>query len=323
MRAHDQSAVLNTNHLPINYTMSGDDIYYKGDEDYWKAYREGRPSVPDSYFQRIVDYHKQNGGQFNVWHDMGAGSAVHTRRLSPNFKKTIVSDSGASNVEAAKSYLGDKSEAYVFRVAKGEEASDLEPSSVDLVFGCNMMHYTDVDETLRAVLHQLKPGGTLALGGFGLPIVLDEELQSLWSQMTHRRLRVTLEANSAASKLFIVASGPHDAIPFDTEHFRPGALRLKFNERDGWSWRRCMIPASLDEDIPYVTRFGEDDVVVHENNEDWNFEADVTVMRKILETFPMSPDPVREELWRQFQAKIGDRKVPATWPSSLTLVTKK
>jgi hypothetical protein len=84
-----------------------------------------------------------------------------------------------------------------------------------------------------------------------------------------------------------------------------------------------MVPASLDKSIPHVKRFGNDDVIVHENNEDWNFDADVAVMRKILETFPLTPDPVRENLWRRFEAAIGDRKVPATWPSALTLVTKK
>ena len=303
--------------------MSGEDIYYKGDSDYWKAYREERPRVPDSYFERILEYHARNGGEFNVWHDMGAGSAVHTKRLAPKFKKTIISDSGESNIEAAKSYLGEKSDSYKFRVAKGEDASDLEPGSVDLVFGANMMHYTDVDETLRAIVHQLKPGGTLALGGFGVPILLDPELQNLWTQIAHRRFELTFESNRETIGLFIQASSPHDAVPFDTQYFRPGALRLKFNERDGWSWRRCMVPASLDESIPHVKRFGKEDEIVHENNEDWNFDADVTVMRKILESFPLKPDTVRENLWRQFEAAFGDKKVPATWPSALTLVTKK
>ncbi|KAH7086122.1 S-adenosyl-L-methionine-dependent methyltransferase [Paraphoma chrysanthemicola] len=302
--------------------MSGEDIYYKGDSDYWKAYREGRPRVPDSYFERIIEYHARNGGEFNVWHDMGAGSAVHTRRLAPKFKTTIVSDSGASNVEAAKTYLGED-DSYKFRVAKGEEAADLEPGTVDLVFGANMIHYTDVDETLRAVLHQLKPGGTLALGGFGLPILLDPELQNLWAEVIHRRFEVTFESNRSAVGLFVQASSPHDAVPFDTQYFRSGALRLKFNERNGWSWRRCMVPKSLDESIPHVTRFGEEDVIVHENNDDWSFEADITVMRKILETFPLPPDPVRDNLWRQLEIAFGGRVVPATWPSSLTLVTKR
>jgi hypothetical protein len=57
-----------------------------------------------------------------------------------------------------------------------------------------------------------------------------------------------------------------------------------------------MVPASLDESIPHVTRFGKDDVVVHANNDDWSFEADITVMRKVLGTFPLPPDPVRDTL---------------------------
>jgi len=43
-----------------------------------------------------------------------------------------------------------------------------------------------------------------------------------------------------------------------------------------------MVPASLDEFIPHVKRFGTEDEIVHENNKDMNFDADVTVMRKIL-----------------------------------------
>ena len=84
-----------------------------------------------------------------------------------------------------------------------------------------------------------------------------------------------------------------------------------------------MVLASLDESIPHVKRFGNEDEIVHENNEDWNFDADVAVMRKILETFPPKPAPVREDLWRQFEVAFGDRKVPATWPSALTLVMNK
>jgi SAM-dependent methyltransferase len=270
-----------------------------------------REEVPDSYFERIIEYHAQNGGEFNVWHDMGAGCAVNTRRLAPKFKTTIISDSGVSDVEAAKSYL-DEDESYKLRVAKGEEAADLEPSSVDLVFGANMIHYTDVDETLRAVVHQLKPGGTLVLRGFGLPILLDPELQNLWTQVIHRRFEVTFDANRGAAGLFIQASSPHDAVPFDTQYFRPGALRLEFKERDCWSWRRCMVPVSLDESIPHVTRFGKEDVVVHENNDDCSFEADIAVMRKILETFPLPPDPARDTLWGQVETAFGDKKVPVT-----------
>lgn len=302
--------------------MSSEDIYYKGDEEYWKTYREGRPRVPNSFFERILEYHARNGGQFNVWHDMGAGSAVHTRRLAPKFQKTIISDSGASNIEAAKTYLGE-SDSYQFRVARGEDASDLEPGSIDLVFGANMMHYTDIDETLRAVLHQLKPGGTLALAGFGIPLLLDPELHNLWTRVFNRHYQLTVEGNPTAIGLFSQASSPHDGIPFDTQYFRPGALRLKFNERNGWSYRRCMVPTSLEEFIPHLKRFGKEDEIVHENDEGWDFDADVTVMRKILESFPLKPDPVREDLWRQFEAAFGDRKVTATWPSALTLVTKK
>ncbi|RYY00560.1 class I SAM-dependent methyltransferase, partial [bacterium] len=113
-----------------------------------------------------------------VWHDMGAGSGVHTRRIAPKFKTTIMSDSSASNVDAARAYLGEDP-SFIFRAAKGREAADIDAGPVDLVFGADMIHYTDVDETLRVVLHQPKSGGTLALGGVGLPLFLDPELRSL------------------------------------------------------------------------------------------------------------------------------------------------
>jgi hypothetical protein len=66
-----------------------------------------------------------------------------------------------------------------------------------------------------------------------------------------------------------------------------------------------------------VKQFGKKDEIVHENNNDWNLEADVAVMRKILETFPLKRDMVRENLWRRSEAALGDKKVPATWLSAL------
>lgn len=134
----------------------------------------------------LVFYHANKGGEFNVWHDMGTSRGVYTRQIAPKFKTTIISDSDASNVDAARAYLGEDP-SFKFRAAKGREAADIDAGTVDLVFGANMIHYTDVDETLRVVLHQRKSGGTLALGGFGLPLLLDPELQSLWSQVIHRR----------------------------------------------------------------------------------------------------------------------------------------
>ncbi|PVI00971.1 S-adenosyl-L-methionine-dependent methyltransferase [Periconia macrospinosa] len=300
----------------------GEDIYYKGDENYWEAYKEGRPRVPDSFFERIVEYHARHGGQFDVWDEIGAGGAVHTKRLSNKFKKTIISDSGASNIEVAKNFLGE-SDSYQFRIARSEEASDLEPNSVDLVFGANMIHWTDIDKTLQAVLQQLKPGGTLALGGFAVPLLLDEELHKLWLQVLHRFYKLLVESDPSAIRFFTQAGSSHDCIPFDTQYFQPGTIRIKLNERDGWTFRRCIVPPAFEESTPHLKSFGKDDEFIYENDYGWDFDADVTIMRKILESYEPKDDPVMEELWKQFAAALGDRKVAATWPVALTLATKK
>lgn len=304
--------------------MSASEIFYKGGSDYWKAYREGRPNVPDSYFKRILEYHSRKNGQFNALHDMGAGNGIHTERLSPNFKKTIISDPGEANIEAAKSFLSHVpgSSSYEYHAAKAEDL-ELAPSTVDLVFGANMMHYTDVEKTLQTVVSQLKPGGTLALGGFGIAVILDAELQNLWTLLCQHHFETVLASNPKATALFVQACSPHDAVPFDTQNFKPGALRLKFNMRNGWSWRRFVVSPKLEESIPNVKAFGDEDEIVFENDEGWDFDADVTVMRKILQTFPLKSDAVLEDLRHQFETAFGDRTVRATWPAALTLVTKK
>ena len=104
---------------------------YAQDENFWKLYLQGRPQVPDSFFDRIFQYHADHGGRFDTVHDAGAGAAVHSARLAARFDNVIVTDKSLVNIRAAKAKLrGCK---YAFEAVKLEETVKWAPKSVDMV----------------------------------------------------------------------------------------------------------------------------------------------------------------------------------------------
>ena len=45
---------------------------YSGESNCWAEYQKGRPEVPESFYERIFNYHAEHGGQFGIAHDTGA-----------------------------------------------------------------------------------------------------------------------------------------------------------------------------------------------------------------------------------------------------------
>ena len=138
--------------------------------DHAKYYAQFRPDYPDSVVRTMVEYYASNNTDMTVdsGHgtavDVGCGSGQSTYPLRQHFNKVIGIDVSEKQIEHAKKKYSD----IEFRVGPGENLQFLENCSVNLITTAQAMHWMNHDAFYREVDRVLKPGGTLAVYGYGL-----------------------------------------------------------------------------------------------------------------------------------------------------------
>ena len=139
--------------------------------DHAKYYAQFRPDYPDSVVRTIVDYYASNNTDTTVdsGHgtavDVGCGSGQSTYPLRQHFNKVIGMDISEKQIEQAKKKYSDVE----FRVGPGENLQFLENCSINLITTAQALHWMNHDAFYREVDRVLKPGGTLAVYGYGMP----------------------------------------------------------------------------------------------------------------------------------------------------------
>jgi len=308
--------------------MNSDDTLFAQDDKFWANYLKGRPSAPASFFDRIFDYHQNNGGSFGMVHDVGAGIAPYAKLLRSRFSHVIISDIVPENVSSASSRLKD-SPGFSFRVAKLQDASDIPPGSVDLVFATNVMHFAEPQGSAMATIaRQLRPGGTFAAALFGPATLRDPRLQNLWARISQQGGRELLKiADDPDQTVRVMArtQGPYNVAPLSTELFRPGALRIHINMREGGILG--MLPPEEAHRDTEPSFNGPDDVEVHvEEEEAWSFETGLEGIKQHFASFPfVSQFPgAFDGLYRELEALLGDgAPVRGYFPVKVILATRR
>ena len=244
---------------------------FKGDETFWAKYVNGRPNIPSSYFNTIFDYHKKHGGSFNVAHDVGAGSGVHTARLIDRFQHVILSDPYKENVNVAESQLATAAAdgRCTFQISTLENTINTVPAqSVDLVFGQAMFHYTEHDQAMAAVVHQLRPGGTVAMSMVGIPVFRDPRVWQLWTRICQSLIGEFIHekggAYGPARPILLGQLANLDSMPLSEEDFLPGAQRIKLRSQIGegrYFLRESSLREEFQNDFPPWSEIGTSDVI--------------------------------------------------------------
>ena len=138
--------------------------------DHAKYYAQFRPDYPDSVVRTMVEYYASNNTDTTVdsGHgtavDVGCGSGQSTYPLRQHFNKVIGIDVSEKQIEHAKKKYSDVE----FRVGQGENLQFLENCSVNLITTAQAMHWMNHGAFYREVDRVLKPGGTLAVYGYGI-----------------------------------------------------------------------------------------------------------------------------------------------------------
>lgn len=300
-----------------------DNTIFSRDKTFWDNYLKGRPQAPDVFFDRIFQYHEEHSCHFGIVHDAGAGNGPYAKKLRSRFDNVIISDIIPENIQLAQERLG--TDGYRYRASKIEEADDIEPGSVDLLFATNVFHFADQHAAVEAIAKQLRAGGTLAIAGFGAARFRDAGVQDVWARITHQGGRALLQhadKPEQTRKVMERSSGFYNVAPLSEQLFKPGARRIHLNMAEGGL--TSLLPPTEKKSEPNYT--GANDVVAFENEEGWSVETDLEGLKAHFASFPFSVlDPsAYVELWQEMGELLKDgRKVDAYFPAKIILATRR
>ncbi|KAF1349188.1 hypothetical protein BDV97DRAFT_370383 [Delphinella strobiligena] len=300
------------------------DEIFKVDEKFWNNYLKGRPQPPDTFFDRVFNYHKAKHGAFDIAHDVGAGNGPYANRLKAKFNHVMISDIAVSNVELAKTRLG--MEGFSYRTAKVEEVDDIPAGSVDLVFATNVMHFPDQKLAMKAVAKQLKSGGSFAAALFGPARFEDGKLQDLWERINYQGGRILLErADQPEQTIAIMArtQDKYNIAPLDLQFFQEGAKRVHLNMAKGGI--TGMLPPEVVTLYVEPNHTGPADIESYENDDGWGFEADLVGVKEHIASFPfLASTEAFDDLFIELSECFKDeRRVRGHFPVKLILATRR
>lgn len=293
--------------------------------EFWKNYQAGRPVIPASFYQRFYDYHAQKGGSFGTVHDVGAGFGELSIELSKRFSHVILGDPAPKSLSVAKELIkesnSDQSQ-FTFRQERIED-SDLLEASVDAVFSCNAIHWTDLEKAMAAITYQLKPGGTLFICLNGIP-KYDLKIQPTWWKMVDACLAgvATRMPIADIERVISIQDNGYDSVVLPESDFEPGAMRLKLNTL-GNPDAFVQAPQTT-ENTTRVSRIGPNDKLQDSVEKEWFFEVDIDGLRATVGSYPFDPDP---EMLEQHLSKLAilldGGKCEGHWPVSIIMATKR
>lgn len=138
-------------------------------------YAEFRPTYPAELFAWLASLCEEHE---SAW-DCATGSGQAAAGLAKHFKQVIATDASAEQIAHAGAPANVS-----LRVAPAE-ASGLADHSIDLVTVAQAAHWFDLPRFFAEVQRVLKPGGVLALWGYGrldLPGGMDEIFQRFYGE---------------------------------------------------------------------------------------------------------------------------------------------
>lgn len=143
-----------------------------------QLYQQARPSYPPEIVQEIL---KHVPASAFAW-DCGAGSGQFTQLLAPYFDQVVATDISEQQLQLAP-YFDNVS----YQLQSSEQTT-FAAHSFDLITVAQAIHWFDFDAFYREVVRTLKPEGILAVIGYGLVQVENEQINQLIKQIYCEKL---------------------------------------------------------------------------------------------------------------------------------------
>ena len=128
--------------------------YFSKQSDFYAKYR---PKYPEELFEYLISLCKSKDLEW----DCATGNGQAAISLSNYFKKIVATD--FSNNQLSNAFQRVNIE---YRLEKAEE-STLETNSVDLITVATAIHWFNIPQFYKQTDRVLKPGGVLAVWGYG------------------------------------------------------------------------------------------------------------------------------------------------------------
>ena len=156
------------------------------------SYAAFRPTYPPSVLEAISTFiTARSGSGFDTAVDVACGSGQSTFFLTRLFRKVLGVDISRAQVENAQKKCREtdipEGKTVEFQVGTSDNLP-METSSVDLVTCAQAWHWLESERFYKEAARVLKPGGTLAIYGYGNVEVSDRECNGLVTSF-YTRLR--------------------------------------------------------------------------------------------------------------------------------------
>ena len=152
--------------------MSAFKDHFSSASDRYAAYRPDYPAPLFEWLSSLCAEHDL------AW-DCATGSGQAALGLAPHFRQVVATDASAEQIRHAEAHS-----AIDYRVAPAE-ASGLADRSVDLVTVAQAAHWFDLPRFYTEAARVLKPGGVVALWGYGrmvLPGEMDAPFRRFYAE---------------------------------------------------------------------------------------------------------------------------------------------
>ena len=130
-------------------------------------YRQYRPAYPQKVLEIITNYVKKWSGGYDVAVDVACGSGQSTFYLQNTFRRCIGVDISKAQVKEASQACQEKGLPNIEFVQGSAADIPMEASSVDVVTIAQAWHWVDPESFYAECKRILKPGGCLAVYGYG------------------------------------------------------------------------------------------------------------------------------------------------------------
>lgn len=128
-------------------------------------YNNARPLYPDSYYETLIEYHKQAKGNVTEFAmDVGCGSGFVGLKLTDYFTKVLGTDLSETMISASRANAHNATRGSIeFISAPAEKTPEIvKPESVDMITCAEACHWMDMDAFFKESARILKPNGTLS-----------------------------------------------------------------------------------------------------------------------------------------------------------------
>ncbi|MFN3072041.1 class I SAM-dependent methyltransferase [Acinetobacter sp. TY2] len=143
-----------------------------------QLYKQARPDYPHSVIHEILKHTPEHSF---AW-DCGAGSGQFTQLLVPYFEQIVATDLSESQLQSAPYF---ENVSYQIQIA---EQTIFTNQSFDLITVAQAIHWFDFEKFYAEVRRTLKVNGLLAVVGYGLLEIQDQQVNTMIQALYYEKL---------------------------------------------------------------------------------------------------------------------------------------